>query len=156
MTSLRGGVPDGSGGWRISPDGSVMGSGGGSDWIVDKRERQCLIGGFNAARASAFDFSKGMRTAVLSGFRGVGSFRMYPMAGTVRQIGQTQHYRYRLLTTMLYGTRLDRPSLFIRSSPLIEHRPPNPIAISHDIHSDSFVRMKFFLATSHRGFRTLM
>jgi hypothetical protein len=31
------------------------------------------------------DLSNGMSTAVLSGFRGVGSFRMYPIAGTVRQ-----------------------------------------------------------------------
>jgi hypothetical protein len=76
MTSLRAGVPDGSGGCIVSPDGSVIGLGGGTDCKVDKIDRQCLTGGSCAASASAFDLRSGIRTAVSSGLRGIGSCRM--------------------------------------------------------------------------------
>ena len=61
ITSFRAVIPDGSGVWMVSPDGSFMGPGVGREVNVDKSDRQCLTGGFWAARASALDLRSGMR-----------------------------------------------------------------------------------------------
>ena len=45
ITSFRAGIPDGSGGWMVSPEGSVIESGVGRDVKVDNSDRQCLTGG---------------------------------------------------------------------------------------------------------------
>ena len=55
MRSLRGGIPDASGGCIVSPDGRVSGDGVGNEVRRDKRDKGCDIGGLRAFNASALD-----------------------------------------------------------------------------------------------------
>lgn len=107
MTSFRGGTPDGSGELMISPEGSVYGLGGGREVSVESNESGCLTGGSRAARASALDLRRGINLPVSSGFRGIGSCNIYPMAGTVisqRWFNRTRDGR---LASMFYRSCLD-------------------------------------------------
>ena len=142
MAILRGGIEEGLGGYRTSPEGRVYGSGGGREVRCERRERGCRTGGSCLASAAALDCSRGISVVVSSGSLGVGSLRTYPSEGTEVSLSTMTQEATGAPTSMLYWACSYCPTLASLSVALARNVRPNSIFIGDDVPPDSLVEMQ--------------